>query len=37
MSMFGGIGADFQREYHQFKPKDEPADEFEDRVALYEL
>ena len=37
MRMFGGFGAGFQREYHKLKQKDEPADEWEDRVALYEL
>ena len=37
MRMFGGFGAVFEREYHRFKPKDEPVGEFEDRVALYEL
>lgn len=37
MRMFGGFGADFEREYHKLKPKDEPVEEFEDRVALYEL
>lgn len=37
MRMFGGFGPGFEREYHKLKPKDEPVEEFEDRVALYEL
>ncbi|CCG81649.1 Phosphotransferase enzyme family protein [Taphrina deformans PYCC 5710] len=34
MSMFGGL-ARTVHEYHQFKPKDEPTAEYDDRVALY--
>ncbi|KAK5164381.1 uncharacterized protein LTR77_010077 [Saxophila tyrrhenica] len=37
MKMFGGFGGSFLKEYHQLVPKTEPADEYEDRVALYEL
>ncbi|GAB7355986.1 hypothetical protein MBLNU459_g6614t1 [Dothideomycetes sp. NU459] len=37
MKMFGGFGAKFLREYHALVPKTEPADEYEDRVQLYEL
>lgn len=37
MGMFGGFGSAFWNEYHQIKPKDEPVEEFEDRVQLYEL
>ena len=37
MQMFGGFGAAFQEEYHKIKPKDEPVEEWEDRVDLYEL
>jgi protein-ribulosamine 3-kinase len=37
MQMFGGFGPGFQREYHKIKPKDEPSEEWEDRVDLYEL
>ncbi|PGH15509.1 hypothetical protein AJ80_05526 [Polytolypa hystricis UAMH7299] len=37
MQMFGGFGADFYREYHRIVPKTEPADEYADRVLLYEL
>jgi protein-ribulosamine 3-kinase len=37
MRMFGGFGASFEKEYHKLKPKDEPVEEWEDRVALYEL
>lgn len=37
MKMFGGFGAGFLREYHGLVPKTEPQDEYEDRVALYEL
>ena len=37
MRMFGGFGPSFEREYHKLKPKDEPEEEFEDRVELYEL
>ncbi|KAK7746840.1 hypothetical protein SLS53_002028 [Cytospora paraplurivora] len=37
MRMFGGFGAGFWREYEELVPKAEPKEEFEDRVALYEL
>lgn len=37
MKMFGGFGGSFLKEYHQLCPKTEPVDEYEDRVALYEL
>ena len=37
MRMFGGFGGAFLKEYHQLCPKTEPVDEYEDRVALYEL
>ena len=37
MKMFGGFGRSFEREYHEIKPKDEPMDEYDDRVLLYEL
>ena len=37
MRMFGGFGGSFLREYHQICPKTEPVEEYEDRVALYEL
>ena len=37
MQMFGGFGTEFYEEYHRLVPKTEPADEYEDRVALYEL
>jgi protein-ribulosamine 3-kinase len=37
MGMFGGFGASFNREYHKIKPKDEPVEEWQDRVKLYEL
>jgi fructosamine-3-kinase len=37
MRMFGGFEASFEKEYHKLKPKDEPVEEWEDRVALYEL
>ncbi|KAI9656320.1 MAG: hypothetical protein M1821_004983 [Bathelium mastoideum] len=37
MKMFGGFGGSFSKEYHQLCPKTEPVDEYEDRVALYEL
>lgn len=36
MKMFGGFG-EVLREYHELVPKTEPVDEYEDRVALYEL
>ena len=37
MRMFGGFGGSFLREYHQLCPKTEPVEEYDDRVALYEL
>ncbi|KAK4455422.1 fructosamine kinase [Podospora aff. communis PSN243] len=37
MRMFGGFGSGFWREYEKLVPKSEPREEFEDRVALYEL
>lgn len=37
MKMFGGFGAGFLKEYHELCPKTEPVEEYDDRVALYEL
>jgi hypothetical protein len=37
MSRFGGFGGDFLKEYHSICPKTEPAEEYDDRVMLYEL
>jgi len=37
MKMFGGFGSSFYKEYHKQKPKDEPVEEYEDRVELYHL
>jgi protein-ribulosamine 3-kinase len=37
MKMFGGFGGSFLKEYHILVPRTEPVDEYEDRVALYEL
>lgn len=37
MKMFGGFGSGFWNEYNKLVPKAEPRDEWEDRVALYEL
>ena len=37
MRMFGGFGDAFMREYHSYIPKGEPVEEYDDRVALYEL
>ncbi|KAF2397423.1 Ketosamine-3-kinase [Trichodelitschia bisporula] len=37
MKMFGGFGGSFLTEYHKLCPKTEPVDEYDDRVALYEL
>lgn len=37
MKMFGGFGGAFLKEYHELVPKTEPVDEYDDRVALYEL
>lgn len=37
MKMFGGFGGSFLDDYHTLVPKTEPKEEYEDRVALYEL
>ncbi|KAK6452068.1 hypothetical protein FP744_10008319 [Trichoderma asperellum] len=37
MNMFGGFGSSFWREYEKLVPKAEPAEEWDDRVSLYEL
>jgi protein-ribulosamine 3-kinase len=37
MRMFGGFGNAFWKEYDSLVPKAEPKEEWEDRVALYEL
>lgn len=37
MRMFGGFGGGFWSEYEKLVPKAEPKEEWEDRVALYEL
>ncbi|PHH89345.1 hypothetical protein CDD83_6219 [Cordyceps sp. RAO-2017] len=37
MTMFGGFGPDFWREYHELVPKAEPVAEWDDRIMLYEL
>lgn len=37
MRMFGGFGSGFWRDYEKLVPKAEPKEEWEDRVALYEL
>lgn len=37
MRMFGGFGSGFWSEYEKLVPKAEPKEEWEDRVALYEL
>jgi fructosamine-3-kinase len=36
MNMFGGFGSSFWKDYHTLVPQTEPADEYDDRVALYE-
>lgn len=36
MNMFGGFSGSFWKEYWKHLPKTEPADEYEDRVALYQ-
>lgn len=36
MNMFGGFGSGFWMEYLQQCPKTEPAEEYEDRVQMYE-
>ncbi|KAG8971981.1 hypothetical protein FRB90_010342 [Tulasnella sp. 427] len=35
--IFGGFGAPFFEEYHKHRPKSQPVEEYEERVALYEL
>jgi fructosamine-3-kinase len=37
MRMFGGFGSTFWKEYEKLVPKTEPEEEWDDRVALYEL
>lgn len=37
MRMFGGFSAGFFSEYHKLVPKTEPAEEYEDRMLLYQL
>jgi fructosamine-3-kinase len=37
MKMFGGFGSGFLKEYHDICPKSEPVEEYDDRIALYEL
>ncbi|KAI0602248.1 fructosamine kinase [Biscogniauxia sp. FL1348] len=37
MRMFGGFAGSFWKEYTSLVPKDEPKEEWDDRVALYEL
>ncbi|GAB0136253.1 hypothetical protein EsDP_00004562 [Epichloe bromicola] len=37
MIMFGGFGGSFWKEYEKLLPKAEPREEWEDRVAMYEL
>jgi fructosamine-3-kinase len=37
MRMFGGFGSRFWKEYETLVPKAEPREEWEDRIALYEL
>lgn len=37
MRMFGGFGSSFWQEYEKLVPMAEPKEEWEDRVALYEL
>lgn len=37
MRMFGGFDAQFMDDYHALVPKTEPAEEYEDRVRLYEV
>lgn len=37
MRMFGGFGGEFERVYREVKGWDEPVDEADDRVLLYEL
>jgi protein-ribulosamine 3-kinase len=37
MRLFGGFGGDFWDEYWKVRPKDEPREEYDDRVELYML
>jgi fructosamine-3-kinase len=37
MRMFGGFGAAFEKEYYKYIGRDEPVEEYDDRVLLYEL
>ncbi|KAJ2969185.1 hypothetical protein NUW58_g10046 [Xylaria curta] len=37
MKMFGGFGSNFWKEYQSLVPKAEPKEEWDDRIALYEL
>ncbi|KAI0874946.1 fructosamine kinase [Hypoxylon argillaceum] len=37
MRMFGGFGSNFWKEYESLVPKAEPKEEWNDRIALYEL
>lgn len=37
MRMFGGFSAGFFNEYHRLVPKTSPKNEYDDRLALYEL
>jgi len=37
MAMFGGFGDEIMEEYHEVKAKDKPVEEYDDRLALYEL
>lgn len=37
MKLFGGFSGNELNEYHKLKPKDEPVEEYDDRVELYEL
>lgn len=37
MNMFGGFGGGVLKEYHRLVPKTEPLEEYDDRIALYEL
>jgi fructosamine-3-kinase len=37
MRMFGGFDGAFFEEYHKLKPKDEPVEEYDDRIELYKL
>lgn len=37
MKMFGGFGGSFWKEYEQLVPKQEPREEWDDRILMYEL